>query len=33
MSALHESTGTEEIPGGYRMALARLRAAIEQANV
>jgi len=33
MSALHESTGTEEVPGGYRMALARLRAAIEQANV
>lgn len=30
MSALHETRGTEEIPGGFRMALARLRAAIEQ---
>jgi hypothetical protein len=29
MSALHESRGTEEIPGGYRMALARLRAALQ----
>jgi hypothetical protein len=30
MSALHETRGTEEIPGGFRMALARLRAALEQ---
>ena len=30
MSALHETRGTDEIPGGFRMALARLRAAIEQ---
>lgn len=30
MSALHETRGSDEIPGGYRMALARLRAAIEQ---
>lgn len=28
MSALHETRGTEEIPGGFRMALARLRAAL-----
>ena len=33
MSALHETTGSEEIPGGFRMALARLRAALEQRNV
>jgi hypothetical protein len=30
MSALQETRGTEQIPGGYRMALERLRAAIEQ---
>ena len=30
MSALHETPGTEEIPGGFRMALARLRAALEE---
>jgi hypothetical protein len=29
MSALHETRGTEDIPGGYRMALARLRAALQ----
>lgn len=29
MSALHETRGTEEIPGGFRMALARLRAELE----
>jgi hypothetical protein len=28
MSALHESRGYEDVPGGYRMALARLRAAL-----
>lgn len=28
MSSLHETRGTEEIPGGFRMALARLRAAL-----
>jgi hypothetical protein len=28
MSALHETRGTEDIPGGFRMALARLRAAL-----
>jgi hypothetical protein len=33
MSALHDSRGYEDVPGGYRMALARLRAAlVEQAN-
>jgi hypothetical protein len=33
MSALHESRGYEDVPGGYRMALARLRAAVlEQAT-
>jgi hypothetical protein len=32
MSALHESRGTEEIPGGYRMALARLRAALQDSE-
>lgn len=31
MSALHESRGTEDIPGGFRMALARLRAAMDEA--
>ena len=31
MSALHETRGTEEIPGGFRMALARLRAALDEA--
>jgi hypothetical protein len=30
MSALHETRGTEEIPGGFRMALARLRAALHE---
>jgi hypothetical protein len=30
MSALYESRGYEDVPGGYRMALARLRAALEQ---
>lgn len=29
MSALHETRGIDEIPGGFRMALARLRAAID----
>lgn len=29
MSALHETRGTDEIPGGFRMALARLRAALQ----
>jgi hypothetical protein len=33
MSALHESRGYDDVPGGYRMALARLRAAlVEQAT-
>jgi hypothetical protein len=31
MSALQESRGYENVPGGYRMALARLRAALVQA--
>jgi hypothetical protein len=30
MSALHESQGLDEIPGGFRLALARLRAAFEE---
>ena len=30
MSALQETRGTEEIPGGFRLALARLRAALEE---
>ncbi len=30
MSSLHETRGTEEIPGGFRMALARLRAALDE---
>ena len=30
MSALHESKGVDEIPGGFRMALARLHAALEE---
>jgi len=30
MSALHESQSIDEIPGGFRMALARLRAAFEE---
>jgi len=30
MSALHDARGTEDIPGGYRMALARLRAALDE---
>jgi hypothetical protein len=29
MSALHDTRGTEEVPGGFRMALARLRAALQ----
>ena len=33
MSALHETAETEDVPGGYRMALARLRAALEQPGV
>ena len=32
MSALHETRGTEEIPGGFRMALARLRAALHESE-
>ena len=32
MSALHETRGTEEIPGGFRMALARLRAALHDSE-
>jgi hypothetical protein len=31
ISALNESHGYEDVPGGYRMALARLRAALEEA--
>jgi hypothetical protein len=30
MSALHESQGGDDVPGGFRMALARLRAAFEE---
>ena len=30
MSALHESKGVDEIPGGFRMALARLHAALDE---
>lgn len=30
MSALHETRGTDEMPGGYRMTLARLRAALRE---
>ena len=30
MSSLHEPRGSGEIPGGFRMALARLRAALEE---
>ena len=30
MSALHETHGIDEVPGGFRMALARLRAALEE---
>jgi len=30
MSALLDSRGYEDVPGGYRMALARLRAALAQ---
>lgn len=33
MSALHETDGSDEIPGGFRLALARLRAAIKQPGV
>ena len=32
MSALYETRGTEEIPGGFRMALARLRAALQDSE-
>ena len=32
MSALHEARGTEDVPGGFRMALARLRAALGEAE-
>ena len=33
VSALHESSGgMQDLPGGYRMALARLRAALEDAE-
>jgi hypothetical protein len=32
MSVLHESRGYEDLPGGYRMALARLRAALAQTS-
>jgi hypothetical protein len=31
MSGFHESRDYEDLPGGYRMALARLRAALEEA--
>jgi hypothetical protein len=31
MSALHESPALADVPGSYRMALARLRAALEEA--
>src|SRR4029453_6493237 len=30
MSALHETRGLDDIPGGFRMALARLRAALDE---
>jgi hypothetical protein len=30
MSALHESPALADVPGSYRMALARLRAALEE---
>jgi hypothetical protein len=30
MSALHESQSIDEVPGGFRLALARLRAALEE---
>lgn len=30
MSSLHETRGAQEIPGGFRLALARLRAALEE---
>jgi hypothetical protein len=33
MSALHESRGTDDVPGGFRMALARLRAALDEASI
>jgi hypothetical protein len=29
MSALHDARGNDDVPGGFRMALARLRAALE----
>ena len=32
MSALHETRGTEDIPGGFRMPLARLRAALHDSE-
>jgi hypothetical protein len=31
MSALHATGGAEDVPGGFRMALARLRAALDEA--
>lgn len=33
MSALHETRGTDETPGGFRLALARLRATLQQPPV
>jgi hypothetical protein len=30
MSALHETRGIDEVPGGFRLALARLRAALHE---
>jgi hypothetical protein len=30
MSALQESPAHDDVPGGYRMALARLRAALQE---
>jgi len=33
MSALHESSGMDEVPGGFRLALARLRAALEEPRI
>ena len=32
MSALHETRGIDKTPGGFRMALARLRAALDEAD-
>lgn len=33
MSSLHDARAVEDVPGGFRMGLARLRAALEQQNV